>query len=191
MCDSGYYIYSSGQERCRYCGAEMISDRFKQIVEITLFRETKEVNDPDDSGGYTKWGISSKSYPDIDLHALDRDGAIEIYYNDFWKKPRIDSINDNGVAQKIFDCGVYMGSRRMVQILQKSINDTQRYGLPILDTDGFLGFKTECAVNIHPNPKYLLERIKVLTVKKICGFSNRKYLTGWIIRAISDADTKW
>ena len=191
MCNSGYYIHSSGQERCRYCGAEMVSDRFKQIVEITLFREKEEADNPEDPGGYTKWGISSKSYPNIDLHALDRDGAIEIYYNDFWKNPRIDAINDNDVAQKIFDCGVYMGSRRMVQILQKSINDTQRYGLPVLDIDGLLGFKTECAANIHPSPKYLLERIKVRTVRKICTFKKRESFFGWIIRAISDADTKW
>jgi len=166
----------------------MVNNRFKKIVEITLGIETEEVDDPRDSGGYTKWGFAQKWNMDIDVHALDKDKAIERYYQRYWMKPRIDTIDNDAIAQKIFDCGVYMGSRRLVRILQKSVNDTKQHGIPPLNPDGILGSITTSAVNNHPNPDYLLERIKVGTVKKICTFSNRTFLVGWIIRAISDVE---
>ena len=41
-------------------------------------------SDPDDPGGETKWGISKKSYPDLDIKNLSEQEAVSIYLKDYW-----------------------------------------------------------------------------------------------------------
>lgn len=42
------------------------------------------VNDPDDPGGLTKWGISKRAYPHLDIANLTRQQAEVIYFKDYW-----------------------------------------------------------------------------------------------------------
>lgn len=42
------------------------------------------VNDPRDPGGETKYGISRRSYPNLDIARLTREDAVAIYERDFW-----------------------------------------------------------------------------------------------------------
>ena len=53
--------------------------RFDRFIKIIFANEggDKIVND---SGGVTKWGISKKAYPDIDIERLTQKEAREIYY---------------------------------------------------------------------------------------------------------------
>lgn len=41
-------------------------------------------NDPDDPGGETKWGISKRAYPHLDIKNLTKQEAIAIYKRDYW-----------------------------------------------------------------------------------------------------------
>lgn len=41
-------------------------------------------NDPRDPGGETNWGISKRSYPNVNIKTLTIAGAKEIYFRDFW-----------------------------------------------------------------------------------------------------------
>ena len=41
-------------------------------------------DNPKDPGGLTKFGISQRSYPDIDIRNLTLDQAKAIYLRDFW-----------------------------------------------------------------------------------------------------------
>ena len=43
---------------------------FDEIIEVVLKHEGGYVNDPDDPGGETKYGISKKAYPDEDIKEL-------------------------------------------------------------------------------------------------------------------------
>ena len=43
------------------------------------------VNDPDDPGGLTKWGISQRAYPKLDIKNLTQADAEFIYYRDYWR----------------------------------------------------------------------------------------------------------
>ena len=43
---------------------------FAQIIPEVLKREGGYVNDPDDMGGETRFGISKRSYPDINIKEL-------------------------------------------------------------------------------------------------------------------------
>jgi hypothetical protein len=59
---------------------------FEQAVEFTLAWENGYTNNPDDPGGETKYGISKRSYPTLDIFNLTLEQAKAIYYRDYWVK---------------------------------------------------------------------------------------------------------
>ena len=59
---------------------------FKRGLEFTLKWEGGYVNNANDPGGETKWGISKRSYPTLDIANLEPAQAAEIYYRDFWQR---------------------------------------------------------------------------------------------------------
>jgi len=82
---------------------------FKQAVEITLQFEGGYSNNPLDKGGETNFGISKKSWPDIDIKNLTKEKAIEIYKQYYWDGTIASMVDDDETAMKIFDLGVQMG----------------------------------------------------------------------------------
>lgn len=78
------------------------------------------VNDPDDPGGETKWGVSKRSYPHLNIKELTRDGAKEIYRRDFWDRIHGDRLHD-GVAFQVFDFAVNSGIDTAVRYLQRAL----------------------------------------------------------------------
>ena len=79
-------------------------------------------NDPDDLGRETKYGISKRSYPDVDIKNLTVEGAIEIYTRDYWDKNNLSSIHDQITANIIFRFIVDAGAPRGIRLLQNAIN---------------------------------------------------------------------
>lgn len=73
-----------------------------------------------DPGGETNWGISKRSYPDVDIKALTREQAKEIYLRDFWNRVRADKLHD-GVAFQLFDFAVNSGIETAVRYLQRAL----------------------------------------------------------------------
>jgi lysozyme family protein len=67
---------------------------FAVAIGRLLGNEGGYVNDPRDPGGETNWGISKRSYPNLDIKALTRDQAIAIYQRDFWLKVDADQMPD-------------------------------------------------------------------------------------------------
>ena len=43
---------------------------FDEIIEVVLEHEGGYVNDPDDAGGETKYGIAKRWYPSVDIKNL-------------------------------------------------------------------------------------------------------------------------
>lgn len=70
--------------------AEQTDKNFIASVAFTIFREVGNspnggyTNDPHDPGGETKWGISKRYHPNIDILKLDRHEAERIYYLEYW-----------------------------------------------------------------------------------------------------------
>jgi len=56
---------------------------FEQIINDVLEHEGGYVNDPLDKGGETNFGIAKRWYPDLDIKALTKNDAVNIYYNDY------------------------------------------------------------------------------------------------------------
>ena len=65
---------------------------FRDYIERVLSHEGGYVNDPRDPGGETRWGISKRSYPHVDIKRLTRDDAIAIYERDFWRRVQGDKL---------------------------------------------------------------------------------------------------
>lgn len=54
-------------------------DTFQRAVTWILKAEGGESNDPADPGGLTKYGISQRAHPTVNISALTENDAIEIY----------------------------------------------------------------------------------------------------------------
>lgn len=73
---------------------------------------------PNDPGGLTNWGISQRSYPDVDIRNLTRDQAAAIYLRDFWD-PLGDA--DPAIKFQVFDFAVNSGIQTAIRKLQAAI----------------------------------------------------------------------
>lgn len=102
---------------------------FVKSVDIVLQKEGGYVNDPKDPGGETKYGISKRSYPDVDIKNLNIDKAKQIYYNDYWLSVKADKLPYQ-VALCVFDSAVNLGVDRTVKIMQEVLGVT---------SDGIIG----------------------------------------------------
>ncbi len=70
-----------------------------------------------DQGGLTRWGISQRAYPDLDISALTRVQAEALYLRDYWMPIHGDSLPP-ALALVVFDAAVNMGPAQAVRILQ-------------------------------------------------------------------------
>ena len=93
---------------------------FDEAFDRLMGHEGKYVFHPDDPGGETNWGISKRSYPDLDIKNLTRDDAKIIYKRDFWDRVHADEIYD-GVAFQAFDFAVNSGIETAVRKLQRAV----------------------------------------------------------------------
>lgn len=91
---------------------------FDQCVALVIDTEKGFVNNPNDPGGATNFGISQRSYPDLNIETLTKDQAVSIYKRDFWDKYLVDQMPE--VLRLIFfDCAVNQGQGFAAHALQK------------------------------------------------------------------------
>lgn len=103
---------------------------------VTVDFEGALSNDPGDSGGITKYGISHASYPTIDIGALTLDQAKAIYRRDYWRPIGGDSL-PLVVACVVFDAAVNNGVASACRWLQIAVG---------VVPDGIVGPQTLAAV---------------------------------------------
>lgn len=78
------------------------------------------MNDPTDPGGETKFGISKRSYPHLDIKNLTREDAKKIYLNDFWNVVGGDTLPAS-VGFQLFDFAVNSGISTAIRCFQKAV----------------------------------------------------------------------
>jgi lysozyme family protein len=83
------------------------------VVAVTLVLELEGglVHHPEDPGGMTKYGISQRAYPNVDIANLTKDAAIAIYFNDYWV-PVSKEVLDPRTRILVFDSAVNHGLAR-------------------------------------------------------------------------------
>lgn len=91
---------------------------FDQALALVLKFEGGYVNDPVDPGGETKYGISKRSYPNVDIRNLTPELAGTIYQNDYWGPAGCDRLTP-GMAVVVFDTAVNCGKARAVEWLNQ------------------------------------------------------------------------
>lgn len=102
---------------------------FDEFINRVLSVEGGYVNDPRDPGGETKFGISKRSYPNVDIKGLSRDQAIAIYRVDFWHRVHGDELPP-AVAYQALDFAVNSGVETAIRKLQVAagVADDGRWG---------------------------------------------------------------
>lgn len=113
--------------------------------DVLLKNEGGYVNDPRDSGGVTKYGISKKAYPDLDIKNLTIAQAMEIYHKDYWDRCKCDNIPD-ALSVAVFDFAVNSGVKTAIKKLQIALG---------VKADGIIGNQTLGACNRLPVKKVL------------------------------------
>lgn len=114
-------------------------------INHTLELEGGYVNDPKDSGGETKYGISKTAYPNEDIANLTLDRAKEIYHRDYWDRCKCDNIPD-ALSVAVFDFAVNSGVKTAIKKLQIALG---------VKADGIIGNQTLGACNRLPVKKVL------------------------------------
>lgn len=162
------------------------SDKFLRAIEFVLQHEGGYVNDPTDSGGETNFGISKRSYPNLNIKELTRDDAIQIYHRDWWVRHKYEQINDPAIATKILDMAVNMGPQRAHTLLQQALHAVgQRH----VNIDGIIGPQTISAANNSPREP-LLAALRSEAANYYRSLVQRnpnlvKFRDGWLNRAYS------
>jgi lysozyme family protein len=147
---------------------------FDTAVELILKHEGGWVQDENDPGGETNYGISKRAYPDLNIKELTRDDAKQIYRRDYWDAIRADEMPEP-VAVAVFDMAVNAGVRTAIRLLQRVVRVTD---------DGIIGPVTLAAVNsAEPHEialRYAAERISYYAALR--GWD--RYGRGWTRRVI-------
>ena len=94
---------------------------FDEIIDGVLEHEGGYVNDPKDLGGETKYGITKRFYPDVDIKNLTVKEAKQIYYDDYWVKNKVPQMPDN-LKHIYFDMCINQGKGTAVKVLQRAVN---------------------------------------------------------------------
>jgi len=133
-------------------------------------------NNPADPGGETKFGISKRAYPHLDIANLTLEQAKAIYKTDYWNKALCPSFPDP-LRFQLFDTAVNSGPRQAVVLLQR--------GLGVAD-DGVAGPKTFEAISKINNVPALTIRFIAARLKFMTGLPGWEHFgRGWA-RRIAD-----
>ena len=77
------------------------------------------VNNPADKGGLTKYGISQRAYPHLDIASLTLQDVRELYKRDYWDRAQCDRLHPD-VAFQVFDGAVNSGMGNSIRWLQEA-----------------------------------------------------------------------
>lgn len=150
---------------------------FERAVEITLGREGVLSDDKNDKGGLTKYGISKKAYPDLDIAGLTKDQAVAIYRRDYWDVNRCGDL-PWWAALMVFDTGVNHGPGRAARWLQQTLG---------VVVDGKIGDKTVAAAKVFDVTTGIEEFMTLRMLSYTEDSSWPTFRKGWTRRAFGIA----
>lgn len=179
-------------------------DSVDAIAEGILRREGGFVNDPDDPGGPTKFGVTLNTLRRLridvnrdrridlaDVQGLSRQMARKIFISDYFYRPHIDLLPED-LQPSVFDMYVNSGSNA-VRILQRLLCDMGQVVL----VDGVIGPQTaKAAAAAHKNaPNHLKDAYAIARRNYYYRLADRRPASrkfarrrdggkgGWIVRA--------
>lgn len=176
--------------------------KFQSAFENTMLFEDPQRSGKvtNDAGGRTRFGIAEKFHPDLpeDFFSENSDQALAqaeaLMEREYWQKAGLAQVEDQAVANKIFDMAVNMGVHQAVLYAQHAANAAlERGGIQAsgtvsrLEEDGLPGVKTIAAVNALDSAKFLklLREFSAAHYRHIAGVNPAQApnLEGWLRRA--------
>ena len=151
---------------------------FDKAFEIIIGHEGGYVNDHRDPGGETKYGISKRAYPALDIYNLTLNQAKDIYKRDYWDAVEAESIP--GAARlMVFDCAVNTGVTMAKKLLQRAVGTKD---------DGIIGPKTRAAISNTPDLAMKFAGFWLQYYTDLPGWPT--YGKGWTRRVANDLRTE-
>ena len=95
---------------------------FAKFIPFILSNEGGYVNNPLDTGGETNFGISKRSYKDLDIKNLTSKDAEKIYYKDFYLPLNIETLRNEKMQMAILDFAIHSGAKQAIKTLQRVLN---------------------------------------------------------------------
>lgn len=156
--------------------ADYLDIIINKVWERLLVVEGGYVNDPNDPGGETKYGISKRSYPHVDIKNLTEDDARKIFVEDYFNPyfglfSRLNAafFEYNETYDRDYDDGNHFNSailfyvqffgflynstpQQTIKVLQKTFNDYDTFrgiGGEMLIIDGVCGVRTRGNANTY------------------------------------------
>ncbi|MDR1983135.1 MAG: hypothetical protein LBQ08_05075 [Holosporaceae bacterium] len=156
---------------------------FQIACEKLIPLEEGYVKDPDDLGGETKYGISKRSYPHLDIKNLTLADARIIYYQDFWEELPTYFMGVDG-SSLMMNLSANMGVPQAIKLLQAALGMTGK------ELDGIAGPATrKLLVEFYYDNRddELISKIKEKASEFYVSLaeknpSQKKFLNGWLNR---------
>lgn len=153
-----------------------MSEHFDRAITLILEREgghltAAEAEKQGDPGGETKYGISKRAYPELDISALTKEQAVSIYLRDYWAPIKGDLL-PWPLCLFVFDSAVNQGTHAAIRMLQKSLGTTD---------DGVIGPVTLDLAS--RSRKWHAAKFMALRARRYAASSNfDKFGVGWLVR---------
>lgn len=165
----------SGQPAASQSPVPSTAPHFRACLDFVLRMEGGEVNHPNDPGGHTKYGISQRAYPELDIVSLTLEQAGEIYHRDYWLPCHCDQLPP-ALALALFDCAVNCGKGRAIALLQAALG---------VQIDGVIGSRTVAAASRQYRSglvKFLTRRVQHYVELARVNDRYAVFLGGWLAR---------
>ena len=147
---------------------------FLEAFEHLIVDEGVESNDPRDPGGYTRYGVSSVAWPNLDLANMTKDDFKEFYFVNYWNAVCAGSF-PNAIGDVLFDAAVNQGVVWAIRMAQTTVG---------VSVDGIMGPVTRAKIEQY-NLVRFVERYTTCRIRRYMNTKNfETFGDGWITRAI-------
>ncbi len=175
--------------------------KFEDALSFVLEDEGVLSENPNDSGGITKYGISINFLKKITPENLKKYGimqevneevvrnltmeqAVLIYHGEFWDKAPFEEIKSPQVGNYIFSMAVWHGLGNAIKIVQRAVW-AALFEINVIEEDGIFGGKTLRYVNLVDfNFLYPLVAEHAAYVRNILEKNSKDgvFKNGWLSR---------
>lgn len=123
----------------------------------------------------------NNGYP-VDVRDLTQDQIYNLYCQKFYKPLRIEAINDENLAENLFDTAVNTGVDRGVRLLQEAVNSGANRNITV---DGILGTGTLSTINNLSSEESKKTGNQMVEERKkfYRGLNKPQFIKGWENRA--------
>lgn len=177
---------------------------FEEFIKDVLKKEGGYVNNQNDSGGETNYGITlavarAHGY-NGPMKDLPLSMAKQIYKEKYWDSLNLDEVSNisPSTALKLADIGVNMGVGRAAEFIQRLLNGLNRQGkdYPDISVDGDIGGRTMQSLRAYiskrggPGETVLYRGLNVLQGDFYVSLAEKRpkdedFLFGWLLNRVA------